>query len=486
MPGTRFVYNDLGREFGRWFDWIIGAAEIYDYGRYPVKGMGVWMPYGFRLRRYVIELLREVLDSRGHEEILLPLLIPDFILAKESEHIRGFEGQVYWVTRGGFEELDVKLALRPTSETPLSYMESFWIKSYKQLPKKYYQIVSMFRYETKATRPMLRVREVTMFKEAHTVHEDFDDCERQVLEAIEAYKEFFDRLGIPYVISKRPEWDKFAGAIYTIAFDTLMPDGKALQIGTVHNLGQTFTKVFEVRIQRRDQSIDYAWQTSYGVSERVIASLISVHGDSKGLRILYEIAPIQVVIIPIPAGSNEEKDAVVKEAHTLRRRLLKEGIRAHVDDDPDRTPGEKYNFWEMKGVPIRLEIGPKELRERIVTVFRRDKKVRVRVKIEELADFIKKLGKEIDRELKRQAQEKFKSKVKMFNDVEDAKKFFEQDVGIVEIPWCGKEECASEVAEALGADALGTPLDKDVDIRGMRCPTCGAPAVTLMRYAKKY
>jgi len=486
LPDVRFVYNELGKEFGRWFDWIIGEAEIYDYGRYPVKGMGVWMPYGFRLRRYVIELLREILDSRGHEEILLPLLIPDFILAKESEHIRGFEGQVYWVTRGGFEELDVKLALRPTSETPLSYMESFWIKSYKQLPKKYYQIVSMFRYETKATRPMLRVREVTMFKEAHTVHEDFDDSERQVLEAIEAYKEFFDRLGIPYVVSKRPEWDKFAGAIYTIAFDTLMPDGKALQIGTVHNLGQNFTKAFEVRVQRRDQSIDYAWQTSYGVSERVIASLISVHGDSKGLRILYEIAPIQVVIIPIPAGSSEDKEAVVKEARILCKKLLGEGIRAFVDDDPDRTPGEKYNIWEMKGVPVRLEIGPKELRDKTVTIFRRDTKTRMRVKMEELPNFIKKLGKEIDEELKKQAWEKFKSKIKMFNTLESAKRFFEQDVGIAEIPWCGKEECANEIVEMLGADALGTPLDKEVNIDGMKCPVCGAPAVSLMRYAKKY
>jgi len=486
LTNTRFVYNDLGKEFGRWFDWIIEVAEIYDYGRYPVKGMGVWMPYGFRLRRYVIELLREVLDSRGHEEILLPMLIPDFILAKESEHIRGFEGQVYWVTRGGFEELDVKLALRPTSETPLSYMESFWIKSYKQLPKKYYQIVSMFRYETKSTRPMLRVREVTMFKEAHTVHEDFDDSERQVLEAIEAYKEFFDRLGIPYVISKRPEWDKFAGAIYTIAFDTLMPDGKALQIGTVHNLGQNFTKVFEVKVQRKDQSLDYAWQTSYGVSERVIASLMSVHGDSKGLRILYAIAPLQVVIIPIPAGSNKEKEAVIKEAYAMCEKLSKNGIRAYVDDDPDRTPGEKYNIWEMKGVPIRLEVGPKELRERTVTVFRRDKKVRTRIKTEELVDFIKRLGIEVDEELKKQAWERFKSKVRTFSNIEDAKKFLEQDVGIVEIPWCGNEECASEVAEALGADALGTPLDKDTDVRGMKCPVCGAPAVRLMRYAKKY
>jgi prolyl-tRNA synthetase (EC 6.1.1.15) len=166
--------------FSEWFDWVLERAEVYDYGRYPVKGMGVWMPYGFQIRKRVLELIRNLLDSRGHEEVLFPLLIPDWMLAKESEHIRGFEDEVYWVTHGGLEPLDVKLALRPTSETPITYYESLWIQSYKQLPRRFYQIVSVFRYETKATRPMIRLREVTSFKEAHTVHETFEDAERQV------------------------------------------------------------------------------------------------------------------------------------------------------------------------------------------------------------------------------------------------------------------------------------------------------------------
>ncbi len=484
---AKFVYNDLGMEFGKWFDWVIEAAEIYDYGRYPVKGMGIWLPYGFRLRRNVIELIRRVLDSRGHEEILLPLLIPDYILAKESEHIRGFEGQVYWVTRGGFDELDVKLALRPTSETPLSYMESFWIKSYKQLPKKYYQIVSMFRYETKATRPMLRVREVTMFKEAHTVHEDFIDSERQILEAIEAYKEFFNVLGIPYVISKRPEWDKFAGAIYTIAFDTLMPDGRALQIGTVHNLGQNFTKVFEVRIQRRDQSIDYAWQTSYGVSERVIASLISIHGDSKGLRLPFNIAPIQVVIIPIPAGNERERKLALSLVDRVEKELKDAGIRVYVDRDPERTPGEKFNIWEIKGVPIRIEIGPKEASGEFITIFRRDTGSRMKVSLNEMVDAVKAVGEEIDKNLRSQAWSKFKSSIRRVSSLDEARRALEEGAGIVELPWCGKTSCAEEVMAILGIDALGTPLDQEVgNLKDLKCPVCGSSSVTLMRYARKY
>ncbi len=214
------------KNFSEWFDWVLREGEFYDYGRYPVKGMGVWMPYGFKLRQNIISIIRNLLDSTGHEEVLFPLLIPEDLLSRESTHIKGFEEEVFWVTKGGSEDLDVKLALRPTSEVAITTMENLWLKSYKQLPKKYYQIVSVFRYETKATRPMIRLREITTFKEAHTVHETYDDAQRQVEEAIEIYKKIFNNLAIPYVLSERPEWDRFAGALHTYAFDTIMPDGK--------------------------------------------------------------------------------------------------------------------------------------------------------------------------------------------------------------------------------------------------------------------
>ncbi|ABM80632.1 Bifunctional aminoacyl-tRNA synthetase [Hyperthermus butylicus DSM 5456] len=371
MPGAS--RDRWRREFPRWFDWILEEAGFYDYGRYPVKGMGIWLPYGFQLRRRIIELVREVLDSTGHEEILMPLLIPEHLLRKESEHIRGFEGEVYWVTHGGHEPLDVKLALRPTSETSITYMESFWIKSYRQLPKKYYQIVSIFRYETKATRPMIRLREVTTFKEAHTVHDSFADADRQVAEAIELYKKIFDELGIPYVISRRPEWDKFAGAVYTVAFDTIMPDGKTLQIGTVHHLGQNFTVPFDVKIQLRDESIDYAWQTSYGISDRIVATVIAIHGDDRGAVLPPNVAPIQVVVIPIPAGDDEEKKRLVAEhLEKVKEVLKKAGIRFRVDDREDVRPGRKFYEWEAKGVPVRIEVGLREAETGTVLVARRD------------------------------------------------------------------------------------------------------------------
>ncbi|MCD6278292.1 MAG: proline--tRNA ligase [Desulfurococcales archaeon] len=481
-----YVYRELGKPFNEWFDWVLREAELYDYGRYPAKGMGVWLPYGFKLRKNIIELIRKLLDSTGHEEILLPLLIPYNIIIKESEHIRDFEGQLYWVTHGGYEQLDVKLALRPTSETSLSYMEALWIKSYKQLPKKFYQVCSIFRYETKATRPLLRVREVTTFKEAHTVHEDFRDSERQIKEAMSIYSKFFNELGIPYVISKRPEWDKFAGAIYTVAFDTLLPDGKALQIGSVHNLGQNFSRVFEVRIQRRDESIDYAWQTSYGISERVIASIIAVHGDSKGLVLPFKIAPIQVVIIPIPAGSDEEKRAVVEYATRLKDDLVKNGLRVEADLREDITPGEKFYIWELKGVPLRIDLGPRELRGEYVTVVRRDSGERFKVKINELSQVLRELGEEVDSELSKRAWDAFRKKIRRVNDLNQARDYLSKERGIVEIPWCGKSDCALKASEILEADALGTPLDGVPSVDDEHCPVCGKEAVTIMRYAKKY
>lgn len=481
--------SKFGESFSEWFSWIIREAEIYDYGRYPVKGMGVWMPYGFQIRKRVIEIIRRLLDETGHEEILLPLLIPETLFKKESEHVRGFEGEVFWVTRAGFNELDVKLVLRPTSETALSYMESMWIKSYKQLPKKYYQIVSMFRYETKMTKPMIRVREVTMFKEAHTAHETFSDAERQVLEAIEIYRKFFDELGIPYVISKRPQWDKFAGAVYTIAFDTLLPDGRAMQIGTVHHLGQTFSSVFEVRIQRRDESLDFVWQTSYGISERVIASIIAFHSDERGLILLPKIAPIQVVIVPIPGKDDETTRRVREFAKEVAKIVADAGFRVRIDDREDMRPVEKYFYWELRGVPIRIEVGPKELGSGKVVVFRRDKLEKKQVELSNLVEFLRELAKDIEDSLRERAWSWFREKIKVVSDLSEALKLAKEGY-IVEIPWCGDERCLQKVVdETEGIDVIGIPLEtierRDPPPPEAKCPLCGSRARWWARIGRK-
>lgn len=478
--------------FSEWFDWIIAEAEIYDYGRYPVKGMGIWLPYGFKIRYYVIELIRRLLDSTGHEEILMPILIPETIFRKESEHVRGFEGEVLWVTHGGREELDVKLVLRPTSETSISFMESFWIKSYRQLPKKYYQIVSIFRYETKMTRPMIRVREVTTFKEAHTVHEYFEDAERQVIEAIDIYRKFFDTLGIPYIISRRPQWDKFAGALYTIAFDTLYPDGKAVQIGTVHNLGQTFTKVFDVKFQRRDEYIDYAWQTSYGISERVIASIIAFHSDEKGLILSPIIAPYQIVVIPIQHPEREKHQKVVEYSKNVADTLIKKGYRVHLDVREDLKPSEKFFEWELKGVPIRIEVGYREYTSNSVTMFRRDTLTRKVIQIDSLVDEVGKTLEEIYNNLTEKVWKWFKEHIVVVENFEEACEHVKKG-NIALVPWCGYEHCVKMKIESVeGIDALGEllPISQKIlgvpQLSGKSCGFCGREASKFMAIAKKY
>ena len=474
------------REFSRWFDWVLEEAGVYDYGRYPVKGMGVWLPYGFQIRRRVVELIRNVLDPSGHEEVLFPLLIPEHLLRKESEHVRGFEAEVYWVTHGGREPLDVKLALRPTSETSISYMESFWVKSYRDLPRRFYQVVSIFRYETKATRPLIRLREVTTFKEAHTVHDSFEDADRQVEEAIRLYREIFDSLGIPYVISKRPEWDKFAGAVYTVAFDTVMPDGRVLQIGTVHHLGQNFTIPFEVRFQRRDELIDYAWQTSYGLSDRVIATLLAVHGDDRGPVLPPHVAPIQVVVVPIPARSEEDRRLVEQALSALEERLRGAGIRYHIDRREDVRPGRKYYEWEAKGVPVRIELGPREARENRLVLVRRDTLEKRSIEAEKVIEELTKLFNEIRENLRERAWSWLRTKVKRAESIEEAREIIERERGIVELPWCGRQECGLRLEEEVDAGVLGSPLEPPEWVRGKRCPVCGRPAVTSIRVAKKY
>ncbi|BCU71337.1 proline--tRNA ligase [Stygiolobus caldivivus] len=474
------------KNFSEWFDWVLREGEFYDYGRYPVKGVGIWLPYGFKIRRAVTEIIRNLLDSTGHEEVLFPLLIPEDLLRKESEHIRGFEGEVYWVTRGGSENLDVMLALRPTSETSITFMESLWISSYKQLPKKYYQIVSVFRYETKATRPMIRLRELTTFKEAHTVHESYDDAERQVKEAIDIYKKFFDELGIPYIISKRPDWDKFAGAIYTIAFDTIMPDSRVLQIGTVHHLGQHFSKVFDFKIQKKDGSLDYPHQTSYGISDRVIAALIALNGDDHGPVLNPKIAPIKVVIIPIPAKDEETNKKIMDYCDNISAELNKNSISNIVDKDPDRTPGEKYYIWELKGVPLRIEIGQREVNNNTVFVKRRDTFQGAAIQRTELVPKILDLLSQVAEDLRDNAREFMQAKIKLVEDVEQAKAMLENRSGVVEVPWCGDNNCGLKLEELTNSRVLGSPYDSPKDVSNKVCVVCKKPAKDTLRLAKTY
>ncbi|GAB6943867.1 proline--tRNA ligase [Vulcanisaeta sp. JCM 14467] len=471
------------RNFTEWFNWVIMETGVYDY-RYPVKGAYVWRPYGMKIRRLVESYVRLVHDETGHQEVLFPVFIPYEFFSKESEHIRGFENEVFWVSKGGAGE--ERLILRPTSETAMMPMFKLWIKDHTDLPFRVYQIVSVFRAETKATRPMIRLREISMFKEAHTAHANREDAERQVREAVEIYKKIFDYLGIPYLISQRPEWDKFAGAVYTIAFDTVMPDGKTMQIGTVHYLGTNFAKVFDVKYLTPSGDWEYVHTTSYGISERVIAAMIAVHGDDKGLVLPPNVAPIQVVIVPIMYKGTEE--AIMREVKSITEELTSAGIRVYVDDRTDRTPGWKYNYWEMMGVPLRIEIGPKDVENRQVVLARRDTLEKYVAPRESVVDTVREMLNEINTNLRNMAWEFLRSMVARATTVDEARKRLDSG-GVVEVPWSGDNDCGMAIQQLLDADALGVPMDEDAgrDIGGLRDLACGDKQANYwLRISRRY
>ena len=463
-------------DFSEWFHNILEEAEIID-SRYPIKGMNVWLPYGFQLRKHTLEILRNILD-RDHQETLFPLLIPEDQLEKESIHVKGFEDEVYWITHGGLTKLNKKLALRPTSETAMYPMFSLWIRSHTDLPLRIYQIVNTFRYETKHTRPLIRVREITTFKEAHTVHETMEEAEEQVQEAIRLYKEFFNTIAIPYIITKRPPWDKFPGSDYTIAFDTLLPDGKTLQIATVHNLGQTFSKTFNIKFETPTGEHEYAYQTCYGLSDRIIASIIAVHGDESGLRLPPEVAPYQIIIVPIIF--KEETEEIMKACEKIRDKLKDAGFRVKLDDRDIRA-GRKYYEWEMKGAPLRIEIGPRDLKKGVVVVARRDTKEKIEIKTEDLEEEIDRILHDITRTLKEEAWKKMRENIRTATNLEEANKIIKEKKGIISFPWCGDEECGKSIEEKIRVDILGiTEAEKS------SCINCGKEAEHKAFLAKTY
>ena len=470
-------------DFSDWYSEILWRAEIVDT-RYPVKGVCVWQPFGFKMRNLIYSILRSLLDDSGHEEVLFPLLIPRSELMKEEEHIKGFEGEVFWVTRGGYEELDVPLALRPTSETAIYPMLNLWIRSHRDLPIRIYQVVNVFRYETKHTRPLIRVREITSFKEAHTAHASREDAEEQVHVAVEIYKRFFDRLAVPYIVTERPEWDKFPGAERTIAFDTLMPDGRTMQIATIHMLGDKFARTFDITFEDCDGNRKFVQQTCYGISERCVAAVIAVHGDDHGLVLPPEVAPVQVVIVPIVFSRDEMRDDVLSVCSELRDALDDANIRV-VLDDSDERPGAKFYKWEMKGVPLRIEVGPRDLKTgKCVFVTRHDlNKFHVNLSTEEVVGMVRKTLARIYEEMKANAWRRFNDMIISLSasaettaassaesDISDASSdtsASDEDVlsligakmrgGIVNVFMCPK--CGKALKELTGASVLGTPFD---------------------------
>ncbi|MDR1722109.1 MAG: proline--tRNA ligase [Methanobrevibacter sp.] len=462
--------------FSQWFHNILEEAEIID-SRYPIKGMSVWLPKGFKIRKYVLNELEKLLD-RDHDEVLFPLLIPEAELAKEGIHVKGFEEEVYWVTHGGKRELNEKLAIRPTSETAIYPMFSLWIQTHADLPIKMYQTVNTFRYETKHTRPLIRVREITTFTEAHTIHATYEEAENQVNKGIAIYKELFNKLAIPYLISNRPSWDKFPGADYTMAFDTLMPDGKTLQIGTVHNLSTTFAKTFDIKFENSEGNHEYGYQTCYGLSDRVIASVIAIHGDDKGLVLPPVVAANQITIIPIIFKKGGEE--VIAKANEIKSILQDSGFRVNIDDR-DLRPGNKFYDAELNGTPLRIEIGPRDLKENQLVISRRDNGEKTNFSLDnDIISTVKDLLNQITINLKEKAQKRLEEHIVEVNNIEEIEKTVLEE-NVAKVKWCGEEDCGKDIEEKTNLDILGENSTTDGE-----CINCKKPAKYNVLIAKTY
>lgn len=462
----------IKNKFSEWYNELLLRAEIVDV-RYPTKGLCVWYPFGFAIRQRTYSILRSLLDI-DHQEVLFPLLIPENEFMKEAEHIKGFEEEVYWVTKGGSNSLEMPLALRPTSETAIYPMLKLWIRSHVDLPLKIYQIVNTFRCETKHTRPLIRVREITSFKEAHTAHSTWEEAEAQVKEALKLYGEFFHRLAIPHLITKRPDWDRFPGSDYSMAVDTLMPDGKTLQIGTVHHLGTNFAKTFDVQYEDSVGEQRYVNQTCYGISERCIAAMIAVHGDDRGLVLPPEMAPTQIVIIPIIAKG---KDSMGACKHVFDE--LKDEYRVVLDDSQER-PGAKYYKWELKGVPLRVEIGPRDMERDQVTLVRRDTFKKEAVPLSKLSKTIEDKLSDIHANLYERAKKSLESRITDCKIPEEVKAAIRK--GMAKVSWCGEEGCGLKMEDAVNGEVLG----ELADIEKSKCIICDKKTEKVVLMARSY
>ncbi|MEM1531085.1 MAG: proline--tRNA ligase [Candidatus Bathyarchaeia archaeon] len=467
--------------FSEWFDNIIFNADILD-NRYPVKGFAVYKTWGFRIIKRILEILEQKLDETGHVPMLFPVVIPEDAFVKESEHIKGFSSEVFWVTHAGERTLDKKLLLRPTSETAMYPMFALWIRSHADLPLKVYQSVAVYRYETKATRPLLRMREF-LWNEAHTAHRSWEEAEKQVWEAIEIYNYVFKRLSLSYLILRRPDFDKFAGAVYSIAFDAWNPDGRVNQIGTVHNLGENFAKAFNITYEDVDGTHKNVVQTCYGFGvSRVIAAIIAQHSDDHGLILPPDIAPIQVIIIPIVyKGTTAEVNAYAREVYEM---IKNEGIRVHLDDSDDKTPGEKFYYWEMFGVPVRIEVGPRDQRERKITLVDR---VNLRRRVVDFGDtvrFIKEMFNEVAKNLEERSQQTLKELIIDASDMNSLGEII-RNRKIARVCWCENIECAEKIRELSGGEIRGYRVDVE-EKPEKPCIICERTARRVVYVAKAY
>ncbi|MCX6565825.1 MAG: proline--tRNA ligase [Candidatus Aminicenantes bacterium] len=467
-------------DFSRWYAEIVQKAELADYS--PMKGIMVIRPYGYAIWENIQRAMDLRIKATGHVNAYFPLFIPESLLQKEAEHVEGFAPEVAWVTVGGKEDLEERLAVRPTSEAIIGPMYSKWIKSWRDLPVLYNQWANIVRWE-KVTRPFLRTTEF-LWQEGHTCHATAEEAEEETLKILAMYKEFCEtELAIPVISGHKTLREKFAGAQMTYAIEALMADGKALQMGTSHNLGQHFAKAFDIKFEDKNQTLQYVWQTSWGTTTRMIGALIMCHGDDSGLRFPPRVAPVQVVIVPIAAGN--WKETVLPAAQAAAESLKKAGLRIQLDAREEATPGWKFSEYEMRGVPLRVEIGPRDVKNGQAVCVRRDLKTKQTVPLSELAARVPVILDEIQAVLFEEAKTFLAANTRPAGTYEDFKSILETKRGFVVSPWCGESDCEEKIKNETMATIRvivpGTEA-RPSDV----CVCCGKPALTVAHFARAY
>ena len=408
----------------------------------------------------------------------MPVLIPESLLNKEKDHVEGFAPEVAWVTQGGGSKLEERLCVRPTSETIFCDMYSKWLSSWRDLPFLYNQWCSVLRWE-KETRPFLRSREF-LWQEGHTIHETAEEAKEFTLKMLDVYTDVLENLlALPVLRGQKTETEKFAGAEATYTVETLMHDGRALQGGTSHYFGQNFAKPFEVKFQNREGKEEYAYQTSWGISTRLIGGIIMTHGDNRGLKLPPKVAPIQVIVVPVA----QQKEGVVEKATELTNNLSKE-FRTELDARDNYTPGYKFNYWEMKGVPVRLEIGPRDIENNQCVLVRRDTLEKETVSLENVNKRIAELLEEIQKNMFKMAEENTKKKTTVAKTLEEFEKNINENQGYVKTMWCGSSECEEKIHELTGAKSRCIPFNQEHI--SDTCVCCGKPASKMVVWGRQY
>lgn len=463
-------------DFAQWYTDVVKKAELADYS--SVRGCMILRPNGYAIWENIQKVLDAKFKETGVENVAMPMFIPESLLKKEEDHVEGFAPEVAWVTHGGDKELQERLCVRPTSETLFCDFYSKIIQSHRDLPKLYNQWVSVVRWE-KTTRPFLRTSEF-FWQEGHTAHATEEEAEARTVQMLNMYADFCEQyLAIPVVKGQKTEKEKFAGAHSTYTIEALMHDGKALQSGTSHNFGDGFAKAFGIQYTDKENKLQYVHQTSWGMTTRLIGAIIMVHGDNSGLVLPPRIAPVQAVVIPI----QQKKEGVLDNAYKLQAQLKAAGIRVKTDDT-DKSPGFKFAEQEMRGIPVRIECGPKDMEANQAVVVRRDTREKITVSLDNLAEEVQKILDTMQVEMLERARAHREAHTYTATDYEEFKSIVEEKPGFVKAMWCGCKECEDKIKDDVQATSRCMPFEQET--LSDKCVVCGKPAKKMVYWGRAY